>query len=72
MYGEEFHPLMNMAELAVKLHQRAINSDDNNDIKASIDAWEKIAQYTEPKLKAVEVTGEGGGAVEVKLVKYSD
>ena len=27
-------------------------------MKMSIDAWDKIAQYTEPKLKAVEVSGE--------------
>ena len=25
------------------------------DIKASLDAWDKVAAYTEPKLKATEV-----------------
>ena len=55
MYGPEFHPILRMAEQAAKLHNQAIESADTNDLKASIDAWDKIAQYTEPKLKAMEV-----------------
>lgn len=54
MYGEDFHPIMRMAEQAVRLHDLA-QSGDASDIKQSIDAWDKIAQYTEPKLKATEV-----------------
>jgi hypothetical protein len=55
MYGDEFHPIMRMAEQAAKLHNHAAQSEDTNDLKASIDAWDKIAQYTEPKLKATEI-----------------
>ena len=55
MYGDEFHPIMRMAEQAAKLHNQAAQSADTNDLKASIDAWDKIAQYTEPKLKATEI-----------------
>jgi hypothetical protein len=58
MYGDEFHPIMRMAEQAVKLHGKAEASEDPNDLKASIDAWDKIAAYTEPKLKASEITLE--------------
>ena len=54
MYGSDFHPIMKMAENAVRLHAIA-EQDDVAAIKASIDAWDKIAQYTEPKLKATEV-----------------
>jgi len=54
MYGDDFHPIMRMAEQAVRLHERA-EIGDTADIKASIDAWDKIAAYTEPKLKATEV-----------------
>jgi len=54
MYGDDFHPIMRMAEQAVRLHERA-ETGDTADIKASIDAWDKIAAYTEPKLKATEV-----------------
>ena len=30
----------------------------------AINAWDKIAVYVQPKLKQVEVTGEGGGAID--------
>jgi len=60
-YGENFHPIMRMAENAHKL-QDLIDKLPEDDLeklfigyKSAIDAWEKIAQYTEPKLKAVEV-----------------
>lgn len=56
MYGDDFHPIMRMAEQAVKLHEKAEASEEPNDYKASIDAWDKIAAYTEPKLKASEVS----------------
>ena len=55
IYGEDFHPIMRMAENAVTLHDQARGTMDTNDLKSSIDAWDKIAQYTEPKLKASEV-----------------
>ncbi len=54
MYGDDFHPIMRMAEQAVRLHDIA-ETGETADIKASIDAWDKIAAYTEPKLKATEV-----------------
>lgn len=59
MYGDDFHPIMKMAENAVKLQK--IADDDDPDVlkyKAAIDSWDKIAQYTEPKLKAIEISGE--------------
>jgi len=55
MYGDDFHPIMRMAENAVTLHEQAKDTLDAGDLKASIDAWDKIAAYTEPKLKASEV-----------------
>jgi hypothetical protein len=55
IYGEDFHPIMRMAENAVTLHDQARGTMDTADLKLSIDAWDRIAQYTEPKLKASEV-----------------
>ena len=55
IYGEDFHPIMRMAENAVTLHDQARGTMDTSDLKLSIDAWDRIAQYTEPKLKASEV-----------------
>ena len=55
MYGDDFHPIMRMAENAVVLHEQAKASMEPGDLRLSIDAWDKIAQYTEPKLKATEI-----------------
>lgn len=68
MFGDDFHPIMRAAENAVMLHEKARSTEDPNDLKASIDAWDKIAQYTEPKLKATEVTLEANiRATEVDM-----
>jgi hypothetical protein len=57
MYGEEFHPIMNMAKNAVTI-QRQVDvlgdAADVDDLLNANKAWEGIAQYVEPKLKAVE------------------
>jgi hypothetical protein len=73
MYGEDFHPIMRMAENAVTLHDQARGTMDPADLKASIDAWDKIAQYTEPKLKASEISLEANlKATQVDMLGVSD
>ena len=89
MYGEDFHPIMKMADNAVRLQAIAETIDDKvvgieegtesdlstsetvallqhhgKSIQTALEAWDKVAQYTEPKLKAIEVTGAGGGPIE--------
>lgn len=58
MYGDDFHPIMRMAENAVALQKIAEEERDATALKSAVDAWDKVANYTEPKLKAVEVTGD--------------
>ena len=52
MYGDDFHPIMNMAENAVKLQKAADQDPDAANFKSALEGWAKIAQYVEPKLKA--------------------
>ena len=73
MYGDDFHPIMRMAENAVTLHEQARGTLDPADLKSSIDAWDKIAAYTEPKLKASEVNLNAKvEATEVDMTGISD
>ena len=67
MYGDEFHPIMRMAENAVKL-QGAADTEEPNPVnyKMALEGWEKIAQYVEPKLKAIEVAGEDGNPIKTE------
>lgn len=69
MYGDDFHPILRMAENAVTLHERARETLDPDALKVSIDAWDKIAAYTEPKLKASEITLEANlKATQVDMI----
>ena len=67
MYGKDFHPIMRMAENAVKLQDAADQDPNPMNFKSALDGWEKIAQYVEPKLKAVELTGSAAIAVEAAI-----
>ena len=60
-YGDEFDPIMRMAEQAVEIHKTANETRDIEDRKDAVTAWEKIAKYTTPQLKAVEVDLTSGG-----------
>ena len=55
IYGDDFHPILRMAENASLLHKVAVESGCVGDLKQSVDAWDKIARYTEPKLKTVDI-----------------
>ena len=65
MYGQDFHPVMKMAENAVRLDDIASKNDTIDDLKRSIDAWDRFAKYTEPKLKAVDYYPEEDRVVKV-------
>lgn len=51
------HPLEAMARLAAE-------AEAEGDKALAGSMYKELAQYTAPKRKAVEVTGEGGGAIE--------
>ena len=71
MYGDDFHPIMQMAKNAHYLQKeiddrRLLLADAEKDaehepdtfaVKTVIDAWDKVAQYVQPKLKAIEISG---------------
>ena len=71
MYGKDFHPIMKLAENAHKLAAMSKDNPDTATIKASVTAWDLLAQYTEPKLKAVEISNESELVVSVQRKNYS-
>ena len=54
LYGERFNPILRASELAIAAHNQAVNSGDMADLASAIGNWDKIAQYVQPRLKAVE------------------
>tara|TARA_R110000823_G_scaffold61731_4_gene146890 strand:- start:606 stop:977 length:372 start_codon:yes stop_codon:yes gene_type:complete len=70
MYGAEFHPIMKMAEAASKLDGIAEQEGDVAALTAALNGWSKIAEYTEPKLKAVEVRADDSTIVRVSRRRF--
>ena len=71
MYGEDFDPIIKASTHALKMEEIASSDEMAQEepekrLKAHkdcLDGWDKIAQYIEPKLKAVEV--DISGEIEV-------
>jgi len=72
MYGEDFHPIMNMAKNATE-YQKSIDALDQDTriplLPEANKLWEGIAQYVEPKLKAVESKVENSGTITISWEK---
>ena len=87
MLGEDFDPVMKMAQNAVRMQQIAdsysfVEGEDDNQgpsdkgsefdcRKDTVEAWNKIAKYCTPQLKAIEVSGNEDAPVRTKItVEY--
>ena len=70
MYGKDFHPIMKMAENAMTLHELASKTNATHELSRSIDAWDRIAKYTEPKLKALDCYQEEDRVVNVIIKRF--
>ena len=70
MYGDDFHPIMSAAKNAYEMNKIAEQTGDIQDHERASKAWDRIAEYTEPRLKAVEHCGHDGGALQINLVQY--
>lgn len=86
MYGKDFDPILKMAQNCLTLQtiadkcakgMRAEDLDSKAVVDASssaidaIAAWDKVAQYVQPKLKAVELTGADGEALKITVMQYT-
>jgi hypothetical protein len=71
MYGDDFHPILNMAKNAYEFQQTVDDKSGEPEFRGRdlIEAnklWEGIAQYVEPKLKAIEHSGDAENPIEHK------
>ena len=55
IYVDDFSPVVKMAEQAQNLHELALNSSKPTIIKASIEAWDKVASYVQPKVRPAQI-----------------
>jgi len=59
-----------MAEAAHKLDYIAESEGDVTALNAAVNAWSKIAEYTEPKLKAVEIRADETAVVAIQRKRF--
>lgn len=86
MYGDDFDPIIKMAQNCLTLQTIAddhakgkftIDADSKTIIGASssaidaIAAWDRVAKYVQPQLKAVELTGKDGEALTITVMQYT-
>lgn len=77
MYGDDFHPIMNMAKNAHEFQQMLDDKSGEPEFRGRdlIEAnklWDGIAQYVEPKLKAVEITGDPDNPLVISPAELTD
>jgi len=72
MYGDDFHPIMEIAKNCVVLQKQADNLEDPDQrysaLKSANAEWSRMAEYTEPKLRAIEVDA----SIDLGLIELSD
>jgi heterodisulfide reductase subunit B len=77
MYGEKFDAILKACENAFRMQEIAEQTQAMDEEferrKDCVGAWEKVAQYTTPKLKAIELSGQGeGGEIQVVVQSYAN
>ena len=73
MYGADFHPIMTIAKNCNELQVDAEDKEGDDRVKALVLAnaeWSRIAEYTEPKLKAVDHTVQGDMSLTIEEVIF--
>lgn len=63
MYGEDFNPILKMVQQAQRLHELSEVNQDAASIKASLEAWDRVASYVEPKLKPIDIDSQVSNSV---------
>lgn len=76
MYGDDFNPILKMAANCARLQGIVDGEDDSSEdivgyIKAANGAWDGIAEYVQPKLKSIDITGGLDVKKTVQIVNLS-
>lgn len=70
-FGDDFDVVEEMATIAYEITKTAKATGEIVDLKEAVTAWDKVANYVEPKLKAVEHSGEMSGKLIVKRINLT-
>lgn len=71
MYGDDFDPMFQVAQNAMKIQEFAESDDTMENRSAALQAWKEVLPYYYAKLRSVEVTGDPDAPLTAKItVEY--
>jgi len=66
----DYDPVLDLVDSCIKIKQIAETTGELSDYKSAVDSTEKLTQYLQPRLKAVEHTGGQGITVSLQRKRF--
>jgi hypothetical protein len=70
-YKGEFNPVINAIEGALKMQQIAESTGEISDYKTATEAFIKVSDFIQPRLKAVEHSGDNSLTVSIQRKRFT-
>lgn len=70
-YKGEFNPVINAIEGALKMQQIADTTGEIADYKTATEAFIKVSDFIQPRLKAVEHSGDNSLTVSIQRKRFT-
>jgi hypothetical protein len=70
-YKGEFNPVINAIEGALKMQQIADTTGEISDYKTATEAFIKVSDFIQPRLKAVEHSGDNSLTVSIQRKRFT-
>ena len=67
----DYDPLLDLVDSCIKIKQLAETTGELADLRAAVDSTEKLCQYLQPKLRAVEHSGDNQLTVSIQRKSFS-
>ena len=70
-YKGEFNPVINAIEGALKMQEIADTTGEISDYKTATEAFIKVSDFIQPRLKAVEHSGDNSLIVSIQRKRFT-
>ena len=70
-YKGEFNPVINAIEGALKMQEIADTTGEISDYKTATEAFIKVSDFIQPRLKAVEHSGDNSLTVSIQRKRFT-
>ena len=67
----DYDPVLDLVDSCIKIKQLAETTGELSDLRAAVDSTEKLCQYLQPKLRAVEHSGNNELTVSIQRKSFA-